>query len=1244
LRVTGQLNANSVINTVGNLITTSTGVGIGKIDPEHSLDVSGNASITGTVSANSFTGESIQLSGDINFLGNLYKDGELFSITPWDENGSNIFYSIGNVGIGTNSPQESLHVTDNIRSDETVIAPTFTGANLSVSDTISSKNLNTNNANILVGTIGNLNVNQNGKILGNLYVGEPNAGSTIYLGGGDIGDGNYEHSVIETRKYAGTELTEMLFFKGNDVSSTGGGVDRIRLRSGAIAFDTYPTSTTSRHSENIKMYINGGGNVGIATIVPGEKLDVVGNIRSSDTIIAPTFTGANLSVSNTTTTNLRVTEFANISGQLQASNYTNTIGNIITTSTGVGIGTSSPNYTLDVKGETNIDGSLILRAGTTSYQGNSDNSNVTNTYITFTDAGEYSDTAYLRQIGSTNQIMLSLDFHDDGSDAGFQIRDVKSLNDPDTITTRFIVNRGGNVGIATSNPSQKLDVIGNIRSSETVIASTFTGGNLYVSDTIKSSDLLVKNTASIGNIVSTGDISANNLNLTNSISAGNLYLSGNTINIKDFTISTDTFENLRIGDYKLISNNYNDLMILNTNITYDFVNTSNPQFVYGIPTSGNLFNFTQGNTETPNIYISNEDVILPGVRSIVVKTQSFIKLTLQADLKQDPALLLVTYYTSNEVPIYLKYININQGENIVELYIDEPLNDSSYTQLVFSGFPHYNSLELTKIEYSNDISEIKKDVYIPSDLNVDKKLQVSGGINDSTLYAHNGKVGINTTDPQYNTLDVIGNIRSSETVIASTFTGSNLSVSNTTTTNLLTTNATTTNLRVTEFANVSGQLQASNSTNTIGNIVTTSTGVGIATSNPQQKLDVDGNIRSSETVIASRFTGSNLSVSNATINNLRTTNATTTNLLTTNTTTTNLLTTNTTTTNLRTTNTTTTNLRTTNTTTTNLRTTNTSTINLLTTNATTTNLLTTNATTTNLRVTEFANISGQLHASNSTNTIGNIVTTSTGVGIGKIDPEHSLDVVGNIRSSDMIIASTFTGGSMYLNDTLYTDDAVLTGTLGVLYITGGSMDMSGDITTLQDVQCDTLRTNNLESVSDSRIKRDIQKLDDYYCMEKIKDIEVSSFKFIDKQEKHIGFIAQQIESGFPDVVNYRENTIPNINENCKIYKENDIVILYSENLQDKLTGNLVGKKLKLRKNEIESIISIKRIIQENTYEIHRTTPGETETGDYLLIGEIVNDFRHVDKSTIWTTAIGAIKYLYTELEKTKTELQNLRKL
>jgi hypothetical protein len=92
-----------------------------------------------------------------------------------------------------------------------------------------------------------------------------NAGGLIRFGG-FADDSSADLAIIQNREYA-TNKGELLLFRGDDITGTSG-PDRIRLRSGAIAFDTYPAASTSSTTENIRMYIDGNGYVGIGNTAP----------------------------------------------------------------------------------------------------------------------------------------------------------------------------------------------------------------------------------------------------------------------------------------------------------------------------------------------------------------------------------------------------------------------------------------------------------------------------------------------------------------------------------------------------------------------------------------------------------------------------------------------------------------------------------------------------------------------------------------------------------------------------------------------------------------------------------------------------------------------------------------------------------------------------------------------------------------------------------------------------------------
>jgi hypothetical protein len=144
---------------------------------------------------------------------------------------------------------------------------------------------NDNSGNVGIGLTDpsyNLDVSANIRCSNSFFIGFPDA-SSINMGSGGQTSTGYGNSIIGTRTY-NTNRTEMLIFKGNRGSSSNG-PDRVRIKAGGIAFDTYssnldnnPPEQSDRNNENIRMYIDNLGNVGIGTSTPNYKMEVSGNV------------------------------------------------------------------------------------------------------------------------------------------------------------------------------------------------------------------------------------------------------------------------------------------------------------------------------------------------------------------------------------------------------------------------------------------------------------------------------------------------------------------------------------------------------------------------------------------------------------------------------------------------------------------------------------------------------------------------------------------------------------------------------------------------------------------------------------------------------------------------------------------------------------------------------------------------------------------------------------------------------
>ncbi len=263
----------------GGIISYSGGnVGIGTTSPIYKLDVA----------------------GDVNFTGNLYKNGVALgsgASGQWTTNGSDVGYANGNVGIGTTSPKFSNETEGSVLS-------------------ISSTGINNPSALELKGNIDD--ANQAGGKIGffNVY-----------------GNDSYENAKIsELSGLANANYGQLAFFTANNGSL----LERIRI------------------DEN--------GNVGIGTTGPVNKLDVVDgllSVRNSVHMftIGDAGGGPKIQLGTPSTSN----QFFELGAYNNQNNFDNKdrdlqlFGNgisgiLLKANTGnVGIGTTAPNYVLDVQ-------------------------------------------------------------------------------------------------------------------------------------------------------------------------------------------------------------------------------------------------------------------------------------------------------------------------------------------------------------------------------------------------------------------------------------------------------------------------------------------------------------------------------------------------------------------------------------------------------------------------------------------------------------------------------------------------------------------------------------------------------------------------------------------------------------------------------------------------------------------------------------------------------------------------------
>lgn len=112
----GSLLTNVPGDNLGNHILTQNLITAGKwingdSDDDQGILVDG----LGRLGINKIPSADLDVSGSINFSGELLQNGQPFETSKWALNGTDIYYEEGNVGIGIQSPQAMLHVAGNIR-------------------------------------------------------------------------------------------------------------------------------------------------------------------------------------------------------------------------------------------------------------------------------------------------------------------------------------------------------------------------------------------------------------------------------------------------------------------------------------------------------------------------------------------------------------------------------------------------------------------------------------------------------------------------------------------------------------------------------------------------------------------------------------------------------------------------------------------------------------------------------------------------------------------------------------------------------------------------------------------------------------------------------------------------------------------------------------------------------------------------------------------------------------------------
>ena len=381
----------------------------------------------------------LDVAGDINFTGTLYQNGSAFSggsggSSKWSGS-TDIYYTSGDVGIGTSSPTQKLDVRGNMRLGD--------GTTLEQDINIVSKNGNWQ--------VGTNNSTNNDPDTNQFYIYDTAYRLTIQKGTGNMGIGI-------------TNPNCLLTINGGTGVNSSGGVLGIRQKGDT---NNDGITLTSSHSNSTRIYKdgnghfhvyntgggtftlkNGDGNVGIGYTSPGNKLTVKTGTNYDGINVINENNYALFRAGRGTSSLSSYMELYDGSSSLNSKVYISSNGDSYFNGGNVGIGTDSPTELLTV-GESVSD---LNPGGSTSMSILAPGENAQAILY-------FGTTRLMTRAKKTAIIAEGIPWSK--SNLHFCLDDTQDNTTAASISnSRMTILPNGNVGIGTTSPGAKLQVQG----------------------------------------------------------------------------------------------------------------------------------------------------------------------------------------------------------------------------------------------------------------------------------------------------------------------------------------------------------------------------------------------------------------------------------------------------------------------------------------------------------------------------------------------------------------------------------------------------------------------------------------------------------------------------------------------------------------------------------------------------------------------------------------------------------------
>jgi hypothetical protein len=306
----------------------------------------------------------LDVTGDINFTGNFYRNGSLYSGSSiFGTSGTDAFFTTGNFGVGTTSPSKRLDV-----SGDAIISGGITAGSANIADIIVSA-ITASSAQITAATVGTLKSTDfnasaitassaqiTAATVGTLKSTDFNASaitaSSAQITAATVGTLKSTDFTASSITSSGAQITAATVgtlkstdFTASAITSAGAQITAATVGTFFASNATFTNITSSAAVISSISATTVSSTLLAATTMTGGSLSLSGDLYIAGTLTTVNVTSTNLMNTNVTAGVVKVTS------ELSASGNSNTIGSIITTDENVGIGSATPSYKLHVVGD-----------------------------------------------------------------------------------------------------------------------------------------------------------------------------------------------------------------------------------------------------------------------------------------------------------------------------------------------------------------------------------------------------------------------------------------------------------------------------------------------------------------------------------------------------------------------------------------------------------------------------------------------------------------------------------------------------------------------------------------------------------------------------------------------------------------------------------------------------------------------------------------------------------------------------